>query len=138
MVTLRRVRAFHPAHLLARGAIGTAAALASLLVSMGCSSLPRDPEKTLQHVRQRHNIRVRIVENPPWVIHRGSEPAGVVTLAGFGLFILGDSPMKLIAAQHPTVQTVHVFGREIWLGLVDGRRSRIQRGPSGRARPQKD
>jgi divalent metal cation (Fe/Co/Zn/Cd) transporter len=44
--------------------------------------------------------------------------AGAVTLLGFGLYILGDSVAKLVAAEHPIVQTVHLFGRPIWLGWL--------------------
>ena len=43
---------------------------------------------------------------------------GAVTLLGFGLYLLGDSVLKLAMAEHPIVQTVHVFGREIWLGWL--------------------
>jgi divalent metal cation (Fe/Co/Zn/Cd) transporter len=44
--------------------------------------------------------------------------AGAVTLLGFGLYILGDSVIKLISAEHPIVQTVYLFGRPIWLGWL--------------------
>lgn len=44
--------------------------------------------------------------------------SGAVTLFGFGLFILGDSAIKLITAEHPTIGTVAVFGRETWLGWL--------------------
>lgn len=44
--------------------------------------------------------------------------AGAITLLGFGLYILGDSVAKLVAAEHPIVQTVHLFGRPIWLGWL--------------------
>lgn len=43
---------------------------------------------------------------------------GAVTLFGFGLYILGDSVLKLIMAEHPNIQTVDVFGRRIWLGWL--------------------
>ncbi|HWD99597.1 MAG TPA: cation transporter [Bryobacteraceae bacterium] len=43
---------------------------------------------------------------------------GAVTLFGFGLFLLGDSIVKLIAGEHPTVQTVDLFGRRVWLGWL--------------------
>jgi ABC-type amino acid transport substrate-binding protein len=39
--------------------------------------LPRDPEKTLQHVQQRHVIRVGLVESPPWIIRSTPEPSGI-------------------------------------------------------------
>ncbi len=43
---------------------------------------------------------------------------GAVTLLGFGLYIFGDSIVKLIKAEHPIVQTIHLFGRQIWLGWL--------------------
>src|SRR4051812_1816803 len=41
----------------------------------GCSSLPRDPEGTLQRVRG-GRLRVGLVEQPPWVVRAGRSPAG--------------------------------------------------------------
>jgi polar amino acid transport system substrate-binding protein len=48
-----------------------------LLMTTGCghSSLPRDPEKTLERVRG-GELRVGLVEHPPWVIRTSGEPAG--------------------------------------------------------------
>jgi len=43
---------------------------------------------------------------------------GAVTLLGFGIFILADSAMKLITAEHPTVKSVELFGTQIWLGWL--------------------
>jgi divalent metal cation (Fe/Co/Zn/Cd) transporter len=43
---------------------------------------------------------------------------GAVVLFGFGVFILVDSVIKLIAAEHPTIQTVEIFGKCIWLGWL--------------------
>ncbi|HSU31282.1 MAG TPA: cation diffusion facilitator family transporter [Bryobacteraceae bacterium] len=43
---------------------------------------------------------------------------GAVTLFGFGLFILGDSILKLITAEHPIIQTIDLFGKRIWLGWL--------------------
>lgn len=44
--------------------------------------------------------------------------SGAITLLGFGLYILGDSVVKLVTAEHPIVQTVHLFGRQVWLGWM--------------------
>lgn len=44
--------------------------------------------------------------------------AGSVALFGFGLYILGDSIYKLSVAEHPTIQTVELFGRRVWLGWL--------------------
>src|SRR5437868_13902941 len=43
---------------------------------------------------------------------------GAVALFGFGVYIALDSIMKLIAADHPTIPTVRVFGVHIWLGWI--------------------
>jgi divalent metal cation (Fe/Co/Zn/Cd) transporter len=43
---------------------------------------------------------------------------GAVALFGFGVFIFGDSVVKLIAAEHPTIQTIDILGRRIWLGWL--------------------
>jgi polar amino acid transport system substrate-binding protein len=47
-----------------------------VMTSTACSTLPRDPKKTLEHVQQRHQMRVGLVENPPWVVRTAGEPAG--------------------------------------------------------------
>jgi cation diffusion facilitator family transporter len=44
--------------------------------------------------------------------------AGSVALFGFGLYILGDSVYKLIVAEHPTIQTIELFGHRVWLGWL--------------------
>jgi cation diffusion facilitator family transporter len=44
--------------------------------------------------------------------------AGSVALFAFGLYILGDSVFKLIMAEHPTIQTIELFGRRVWLGWL--------------------
>ncbi|HJQ30874.1 MAG TPA: cation transporter [Pyrinomonadaceae bacterium] len=41
-----------------------------------------------------------------------------VALFGFGLYIFADSVAKLIMAEHPTIQTVEIFGRRVWLGWL--------------------
>jgi cation diffusion facilitator family transporter len=43
---------------------------------------------------------------------------GAVALFGFGLFLLGDSLFKLIKAEHPTIQTVWLLGKPVWLGWL--------------------
>lgn len=47
-----------------------------LLLGLSCANLPRDPKETLRQVHSRP-IRVGTVENPPWVVRNGAEPAGV-------------------------------------------------------------
>ncbi|MGH2683898.1 MAG: hypothetical protein ACRDJP_00335, partial [Actinomycetota bacterium] len=41
-----------------------------------------------------------------------------VSLLTFGLFILGDSLIKLVTFEHPSVGTVVLFGQQIWLGWL--------------------
>jgi len=43
---------------------------------------------------------------------------GSVALFGLGVYMLGDSVWKLIEGQHPTIQTIGIFGHRIWLGWV--------------------
>src|SRR3954464_5286617 len=42
--------------------------------------------------------------------------AAAVALLGFGLYIFIDSVVKLVMAEAPTIQTVGLFGRRVWLG----------------------
>ncbi|HKC65281.1 MAG TPA: cation transporter [Pyrinomonadaceae bacterium] len=41
-----------------------------------------------------------------------------VALLGFGLYIFLDSVIKLVEAEHPTIQTVSLFGHRVWLGWL--------------------
>lgn len=41
-----------------------------------------------------------------------------VALLGFGTYIFIDSLVKLVEAKPPTIQTVEIFGRRIWLGWL--------------------
>lgn len=43
---------------------------------------------------------------------------GAVALSGFGLYIFVDSVAKLLMAEHPTIQTVALGGRRVWLGWL--------------------
>jgi cation diffusion facilitator family transporter len=44
--------------------------------------------------------------------------AGAVALFGFGAYLLIDSVVKLLMAEHPSIQTVGLFGRRVWLGWL--------------------
>jgi cation diffusion facilitator family transporter len=44
--------------------------------------------------------------------------AAAVALLGFGLYIFIDSAVKLVMAEAPTIQTVELFGRRVWLGWL--------------------
>lgn len=41
---------------------------------------------------------------------------GAVALLFFGIYVLGDSGLKLIEAEHPTIPTMGVFGTRVWAG----------------------
>jgi divalent metal cation (Fe/Co/Zn/Cd) transporter len=43
---------------------------------------------------------------------------GAVALFAFGVYLLGDSGFKLLRAEHPTIQTIGLFGRRVWLGWL--------------------
>jgi cation diffusion facilitator family transporter len=44
--------------------------------------------------------------------------AAAVALLGFGLYIFVDSVIKLVMAEAPSIQTVGIFGRRVWLGWL--------------------
>jgi divalent metal cation (Fe/Co/Zn/Cd) transporter len=44
--------------------------------------------------------------------------AAAVALLGFGIYIFIDSLVKLVMAEAPTIQTVAVGGRRVWLGWL--------------------
>ena len=60
-------------------------------------------------------------ERFPWGYRRAMSIAFLVAalaLFAFGSYILVDSILKLIAAEHPTIGTIEIFGRQIWAGWV--------------------
>jgi cation diffusion facilitator family transporter len=60
-------------------------------------------------------------ENFNWGYRRAVQVgflAGAVALFGFGLYLLLDSVYKLIVAEHPSIQTIDLFGPRIWLGWL--------------------
>lgn len=44
--------------------------------------------------------------------------SGAVTLFLFGVYIAGDSLLKLIHREHPTIQSIQIFNHNIWLGWL--------------------
>jgi cation diffusion facilitator family transporter len=44
--------------------------------------------------------------------------AAAVALLAFGLYILGESLTTLIAAERPSIGTIGLFGRRVWLGWM--------------------
>ena len=67
-------------------------------------------------------IRARApTEEQPWGYHRGisiAYLASALALLLFGGFILVDSALKLVTAEHPTIGLVEVFGEQVWLGWL--------------------
>lgn len=44
--------------------------------------------------------------------------AGAVALLGMGLFLVYDSSMALIHAEHPTIGSKMIFGHTVWMGWI--------------------
>jgi divalent metal cation (Fe/Co/Zn/Cd) transporter len=44
--------------------------------------------------------------------------AAAVALVGFGLYILIDSASTLVFVEPPSIQTIEIFGRRVWLGWL--------------------
>src|SRR5690554_5265711 len=71
-------------------------------------------------------IGVRIVNNPPtkkypYGFHRSVGIAHLVAgvaLVSMGLFLLIDSAIGLIRAEHPPIGTIQLFGTTVWLGWL--------------------
>src|SRR4051812_31016592 len=47
------------------------------VMSFSCDDLPRDQKGTVDRIAQTHELRVGLVENPPFVVRDGDEPRGV-------------------------------------------------------------
>lgn len=43
---------------------------------------------------------------------------GAVALLGMGLFLIFDSSMSLIKAEHPTIGTMQIWGYNVWMGWL--------------------
>lgn len=44
--------------------------------------------------------------------------AGALALFGMGCFLLFDSSMALVHAEHPTIGSMKLFGRQVWMGWL--------------------
>jgi polar amino acid transport system substrate-binding protein len=100
---------------------GGATALALFLLGVSaCTTLPRDPEKTLQRVQQQHHVRVGIVESPPWVIRTGGEPAGAeVELVRRFAASLGGTPEWFWGGEQEHMEALERFELDLVIGDLD-------------------
>lgn len=60
-------------------------------------------------------------ERFPYGYHRAVSIAflcAALALVAMGAFLLYDSVMKLVSAEHPSIGTVQLFGRRVWLGWL--------------------
>lgn len=71
-------------------------------------------------------IAVRLARRPPTVrhpygLHRSvavGHLVAAVALTAMGLFLIVDSGIGLVTAEHPTIGTVNLFGVTVWLGWL--------------------
>ena len=57
----------------------------------------------------------------PWGLHRSVSIAflfAALALLALGSYVLVDSALKLIRAEHPPIGVISLFGAEVWLGWV--------------------
>lgn len=102
---------------------GGATLLAMLIAtSTACSTLPRDPEKTLEHVQQRHQMRVGLIENPPWIVRTTGEPAGVeVQLVRSFAQSLGATPQWFWGAEQHHMEALEHFELDLVVGGLEAK-----------------
>lgn len=100
-----------------RALFSTICLLGSLLfINIGCGTLPRDPERTSERVGQEHQVRVGLVENPPWVIRPAGEPAGVeVELARQFAASLGSKPKWFWGSEQHHMEALEHFELDLVL-----------------------
>jgi polar amino acid transport system substrate-binding protein len=90
------------------------------VLTAGCGTLPRDPENTLNRVREQHRMRVGLVEHPPWVVRSSGEPVGAeVQLARqFGSSI-GANPEWFWNSEQQHMQALGRFELDLVIGGLD-------------------
>jgi polar amino acid transport system substrate-binding protein len=91
-----------------------------VVVASGCGSLPRDPKKTLERVRQQKHVNVGLVENPPWVVRTGSEPEGAeVRLVREFAASLGATPDWFWGGEQQHLEALERFELDMVVGGLD-------------------
>ncbi|MFL6449896.1 MAG: substrate-binding periplasmic protein [Bryobacteraceae bacterium] len=91
-----------------------------LFAALACGPLPRDPRKTLQRVQHEQQIRVGVVENPPWVIHAGREPGGVeAELIRRFAASLGAKPKWFWGSEQQHMEALEHFALDVLISGLD-------------------
>lgn len=91
-----------------------------LIAGTACSTLPRDPEKTLERVQRQRRMRVGLVENPPWVVRAGGNPAGAeVELATRFAASLGATPEWFWGAEQRHMEALERFELDLVIAGLD-------------------
>ena len=101
-----------------------AAVAAAVLAAAGCTALPKDPEKTLERVQQRHVLRVGLVESPPWVLRAsggpGGDPGGAeVQLVRQFAASLGATPEWIWGGEQEHLQALERYQLDLVVGGLD-------------------
>jgi polar amino acid transport system substrate-binding protein len=92
-----------------------------LVLGAGCSTLPRDPERTSERVRG-GVVRVGLVENPPWVIRTAGEPGGAeVELARRFASRMGSRPQWFWGGEGQHMEALRRFELDLVIGGLDDR-----------------
>lgn len=91
-----------------------------ILLNTGCGPLPRDPENTLNRIGQEHEMRVGLVESPPWVIRQSGEPAGVeVELVRDFAGSLGAHPKWFWGSEQNHMEALERFELDVVVSGLD-------------------
>jgi polar amino acid transport system substrate-binding protein len=92
------------------------------LVTNACDSLPRDPQKTSEHVQQQHTVRIGLTEAPPWVIRNGAEPAGVeVELLQRFANSLGATPRWFWGGEQTRMEALERFELDVVIADLEAK-----------------
>src|SRR5438270_9722799 len=97
--------------------LGAILLLAAFLCACG-EEFPRDPKGTLKRVRG-GTMRVGLVENPPWVMRKGDEPAGIEPELVRQLAAeLGAKPEWHWGGEQPQMEALEHYQLDLLLGGI--------------------
>ena len=88
------------------------AAIASLLLLFSCDQYPKDPEKTLEKVKN-NVLLVGYAENPPWVIERAEDTTHSVD--GIEVQLIEEFASR----QNASIQWIRNPENELFRSLID-------------------